>query len=234
MAHIEIAGLHVHVGSQITEIAPFEIAYRRAIDLLVGLRAQGQRIPRLDLGGGIGVAYRDGEPGADLAAYGAMVARLTRGLDVELVVEPGRLIVADAGVLVSRVIYVKPTQGPTFVILDAGMNDLIRPALYDSFHEIRPVAEPAAGAPRAVYELVGPICESSDTFARARELSEAGPGDLMAIMTAGAYGATMASTYNSRVPAAEVLVKGPEWAVVKARPPYATLFEHEQMPPWLG
>ena len=231
---IDVVGLHVHVGSQILDLAPFEASYARVLDLVRELRAAGLRIARLDVGGGFGVPYAAAEEALDLSAYGAMLARLTRGMDLRLVVEPGRYIAADAGVLVSRVLYMKHTPVQNFMILDAGMNDLIRPALYGAHHEILPVAEAAQGAPRAPYDVVGPICESSDTFAHDRMLPPMRAGELVAIMHAGAYGASMGSTYNSRLPAAEVMVKGDEWSVVRPRPVLESLFEGERLPRLAG
>jgi diaminopimelate decarboxylase len=232
LAGIELVGLHLHIGSQILSLAPFEAACRRAIELLGKLGAAGITLRRLDLGGGFGVPYR-AEPPLDLAAYAGLVRTLTAGLDLELVFEPGRYLVADAGVLLSRVLYVKEGGERPCVVVDAGMNNLLRPALYDAYHPILPVAEPPAAAPHAAVDVVGPICESTDVFARARELTPVRAGDLVAFAGAGAYGAVMASSYNSRPRAAEVMVEGPEFAVVKPRMEPAAGFADERLPAWL-
>jgi diaminopimelate decarboxylase len=199
------------------------------------LRADGHAITRLDLGGGLGVPYiEDNQPPPDPAAYGAMVTRVTRDLNCRLIFEPGRLIAANAGVLVTRVIYVKRGDARTFLIVDAGMNDLIRPALYDSHHEIIPLREPEPGADRIKYDVVGPVCETSDLFAANRSLPELKSGDLVAIQSAGAYGAVMASSYNARPPAPEVLVKGAEWAIVRSRLTHEQLIAQDHIPDWLA
>jgi diaminopimelate decarboxylase len=232
LAGIELVGLHLHIGSQILSLAPFEAAYRRAIDLVRTLGAAGITLRRLDLGGGLGVPYR-AEPALDLAAYAALIRTLTAGLDVELVLEPGRYLVAEAGVLLSRVLYVKKGGERSCVVVDAGMNNLLRPALYDAYHPILPVAEPPAGGLCAPVDVVGPICESTDVFARARDLPALRAGDLVAFMSVGAYGAVMASDYNSRPRAAEVMVEGSKFAVVKPRTEPATGFADERLPTWL-
>jgi len=231
---IEIVGVDVHIGSQITELAPFEAAFRKVGELIAVLRADGHTITRLDLGGGLGVPYENNnEPPPDPAAYGAMVSSVTRDFGCRLAFEPGRLIAANAGVLVARVIYVKRGDAKTFLIIDAGMNDLIRPALYDSHHEIIPVNEPVPGAPRPRYDVVGPVCETSDLFAANRALPELKSGDLVAILTAGAYGAVMASSYNTRPPAPEILVKGSDWSIVRPRLTHEQLIAQDHLPPWL-
>ncbi|HEY5346742.1 MAG TPA: diaminopimelate decarboxylase [Rhizomicrobium sp.] len=232
---IAIVGIDVHIGSQITNLEPFETAFRRVAELVAVLRSDGHAISRLDLGGGLGVPYRgDNEPPPDPAAYGAMVARVTKGLDCRLVFEPGRLIAANAGILVASVIYAKQSGDRTFLIIDAGMNDLIRPALYDSHHEIIPVLEAAPDAPRLRYDVVGPVCETSDIFASDRDMPEAKPGDLVAILSAGAYGAVMASSYNARPLAPEVLVRDGQWSVVRPRPDHDALIKADRFPPWLA
>ncbi|MEO7054411.1 MAG: diaminopimelate decarboxylase [Rhizomicrobium sp.] len=232
---IEIVGVDVHIGSQITDLEPFEAAFRRVGELVTTLRGDGHTITRLDLGGGLGVPYiEDNQPPPDPAAYGAMVTRVTRDLNCRLIFEPGRLIAANAGVLVTRVIYVKRGDAKTFLIVDAGMNDLIRPALYDSHHEIVPLREPEPGAERIKYDVVGPVCETSDLFAAARPLPELKSGDLVAIQSAGAYGAVMASSYNARPPAPEVLVKGTEWAIVRPRLTHEQLIAQDHIPDWLA
>jgi diaminopimelate decarboxylase len=234
LAGIRIVGVDVHIGSQVTELAPFAAAFARLAEMIRTLRGDGHDIARADFGGGLGVPYRLGEtPPPDPAAYGAIVAELTRGLDVDLIFEPGRLIAANAGVLVSRVIYVKQGETKTFLIIDAGMNDLIRPAMYDAHHDIVPVAEPRAGALQPHYDVVGPVCETADLFARDRALPVLEAGDLVAIMTAGAYGAVMASAYNARPPAPEILVKGDAWSVVRPRMSDDALVQLDRLPPWL-
>ena len=231
---ISVVGVDVHIGSQITALAPFEAAFHRLTHLIATLRADGHKIARADLGGGLGVPYRpDNTPPPEPDAYGALVARLTKGLDLQLVFEPGRLIAANAGILVTQVIYVKPGEAKTFLVLDAGMNDLIRPAMYDAYHEILPVKEGTAASFQR-YDVVGPVCETADLFARDRDLPEAKAGDLMAIMTAGAYGAVMASSYNARPPAPEVLVNGDQWCVVRPRLTHEALIALDRIPDWLG
>ncbi|HEY5239565.1 MAG TPA: diaminopimelate decarboxylase [Rhizomicrobium sp.] len=231
---IEIVGIDVHIGSQIAELAPFDAAFKRVMELVHELRGAGHTISRIDLGGGLGVPYRkDNAPPPEPDAYGALIARVTKDIGAKLIFEPGRLIAANAGVLVSRVIYVKRGDEKTFLIIDAGMNDLIRPALYDAHHEIVPVAEPHTDA-RATYDVVGPVCETSDLFAAARDMPRVEAGDLVAILTAGAYGAVMASSYNVRPPAPEVLVKGARWAIVRPRMDYETLLGMDRIPDWLG
>ncbi|HWM62188.1 MAG TPA: diaminopimelate decarboxylase, partial [Rhizomicrobium sp.] len=235
LAHIEIVGIDVHIGSQITDLEPFETAFTLAAELVTTLRADGHTITRLDLGGGLGVPYENSNmPPPDPSAYGAMVARVTKDLGCTLSFEPGRLIAANAGVLVSRVIYVKRGEAKTFAIIDAGMNDLIRPAMYDAHHEIAAVVEPAVGSPRPRYDVVGPVCETSDLFAADRPLPELKSGDLVAILSAGAYGAVMASDYNARPAAPEVLVSGEQWGIVRPRESYADLIAKDRIPDWLA
>jgi diaminopimelate decarboxylase len=235
LAHIEIVGIDVHIGSQITDLEPFETAFTLVAELVTSLRADGHNITRLDLGGGLGVPYENSNmPPPDPGEYGAMVARLTGDLGCTLSFEPGRLIAANAGVLVSRVIYVKHGDAKTFLIIDAGMNDLIRPALYDAHHEIAAITEPAPGSPRLKYDVVGPVCETSDLFAAGRPLPELKSGDLVAILSAGAYGAVMASDYNARPAACEVLVSGEQWGIVRPRETYADLIAKDRIPDWLA
>ena len=232
---IEIVGIDVHIGSQITDLEPFEAAFRRVAELVALLRADGHAITRLDLGGGLGVPYENSNmPPPDPDAYGAMVTRVTKDLNCSLSFEPGRLIAANAGVLVSRVIYVKRGEAKTFLIIDAGMNDLIRPAMYDAHHEIAAVLQPAAGARHTDYDVVGPVCETSDLFAAGRSMPELKSGDLVAILSAGAYGAVMASDYNARPAAPEVLVSGEQWGIVRPRESYADLIAKDRIPDWLA
>jgi diaminopimelate decarboxylase len=229
---IEIVGLHLHIGSQIRGLAPFEAAYRRGVELVARLAETGIRLRRLDLGGGFSARYRD-EPEFDLEGYAALVRRLTAGLDLELVLEPGRYLVAEAGVLIARALYVKEGAERPCVVLDAGMNNLLRPALYDADHAIVPAAEPGHDSAYQPVDVVGPICESADVFARARELPPLAAGDLVALTGAGAYGAVMASDYNSRPIAAEVLVEGARFAVVRPRIEPSARLADERMPEWL-
>jgi diaminopimelate decarboxylase len=231
---IEVVGVDVHIGSQITELGPFRAAFARVADLIAQLRADGHRIARADLGGGLGVPYRlDNAPPPDPDAYGEVIGAATNGLDVQVILEPGRLIAANAGVLVARVIYVKRGESKSFLVLDAGMNDLIRPALYDAHHDIVPVVAADPNAATRRYDVVGPVCETADCFAHDRDLPEAEGNDLMAIMTAGAYGAVMASAYNARPPAPEVLVNGREWFVVRPRLTLEALIALDRVPGWL-
>src|SRR5262249_36905618 len=216
-------GLAVHIGSQITELAPFEAAFRCLVDVALELRRDGLAVERLDLGGGLGARYRAESPTPTIEDYAALVRRLTHNLGFRLAFEPGRALVANAGVLLSRVIYVKPGVTRRFVIQDAAMNDLIRPSLYDAWHEIVPVREPAPGADRLPADVVGPICESGDMFALGRSLPPVEPGDLLAILSAGAYGAVMSSSYNTRLLVPEVLVRGREFGVIRPRPNFEEL-----------
>jgi diaminopimelate decarboxylase len=234
---VEPVGLAVHIGSQILDLDPLRAAFERMADLVRRLRAAGLTVGRLDLGGGLGVDYA---PGADFAEgpdrirrYAAMALHATRGLDVELAFEPGRLIVANAGVLLARVVAFNTRADRTFAVLDAGMNDLVRPAMYGAHHDIAPVAEPADNGPRRAYDVVGPICESSDLFAEARALPELAVGDLVAFLSAGAYGASMSSTYNMRPLVAEALVAGDRYAVVRPRQTFEELIGLDRMAPWL-
>ncbi|MCC7016070.1 MAG: diaminopimelate decarboxylase [Rhodospirillales bacterium] len=235
LSGVRLVGIAVHIGSQILDLAPFRDAFVRARDLVAMLRADGHAIERLDLGGGLGIPY-DGAatPAPSPAEYGALVREIFGDLGCELVFEPGRLLVGNAGVLVARVLYVKEGATRTFVIVDAAMNDLIRPSLYDAFHAIWPVKSPPAGASMREVDVVGPICETGDTFARSRALPPLKEGDLVVFRTAGAYGAVMSSAYNMRPPAAEVLVRGREAAVVKPRLAVADLFADQALPKWLA
>ena len=231
---LEVVGVDVHIGSQIIELAPFKAAFSRVADLIAELRADGHRITRADLGGGLGVPYRlDAEPPPDPAAYGQIISAVTKDLDLQLIFEPGRLIAANAGILVTRVLYVKPGEAKTFLVLDAGMNDLIRPAMYDAHHDILPVRQAKPNTPTRRYDVVGPICETADLFAANRDLPEAKGNDLMAIMTAGAYGSVMASAYNARPPAPEVLVQAGEWFLVRPRMTLEALIALDRVPDWL-
>jgi diaminopimelate decarboxylase len=225
-------GLTCHIGSQISDLAPMEAAFGRMRALVERLRARGLPVHRLDLGGGLGVPYFHQPEPPTPADYAAMVARVMAGLDIGLAFEPGRVIAANAGVLLARVLHVhQRPEGRCFVVLDAAMNDLIRPAMYDAYHDIRPV-RPRPG-PTRVADVVGPVCETGDTFTRDRELPPLAAGDLVAFMSAGAYGASMSSEYNSRLLVPEVLVRGRDWAVVRPRPTYEDMLGRETRPPWL-
>jgi diaminopimelate decarboxylase len=231
---VRVTGVDMHIGSQITELDPFSDAFELLADFVRALRADGHVIRHVDLGGGLGIPYReDNEPPPDPNAYAAVVKRATRDLDCQLIFEPGRLIVGNAGILVTRVLYVKRGEAKTFVIVDAGMNDLVRPTLYDAHHDLRPVKEAKVGAPRLVADVVGPVCESGDFIALDRSLAEPQAGDLIAIMSAGAYGAVEASTYNTRALVPEVLVRKGEWALVRPRIGVQELIALDRMPEWL-
>ena len=233
MPGIALEGLAVHIGSQLTDLAPYGAAFAKLGGLYRDLQASGVPLKRLDFGGGLGIAYR-GETPPDLMGYAALVREAVKDLDAELIFEPGRFIVGNAGVLVARVIYVKQGASRRFVVLDAAMNDLIRPAMYDAWHEFVPVKAPAPGAALAPVDIVGPICESADTFAQQRPLPPVAAGDLLAICSSGAYGAVMSSTYNCRLPAPEVMVQGAAHAVVRARPSYDDLIAGSKLPDWLA
>jgi diaminopimelate decarboxylase len=231
---VRVTGVDMHIGSQITALEPFSDAFALLAEFVRELRADGHVIRHVDLGGGLGIPYReDNEPPPDPSAYAAVVKRATRDLDCQLIFEPGRLIVGNAGILVTRVLYMKRGEAKTFVIVDAGMNDLVRPTLYDAHHDLRPVREAAVGAPRLIADVVGPVCESGDFIALDRSLPEPEAGDLIAIMSAGAYGAVEASTYNTRALVPEVLVRKDEWALVRPRIGVGELIALDRMPQWL-
>jgi diaminopimelate decarboxylase len=231
---LKVAGVDMHIGSQITELDPFGDAFALLAGFVRTLRADGHTISHIDLGGGLGIPYRnDNEPPPSPEAYAKVVKRATRDLDCRLIFEPGRLIVGNAGILVTRVLFVKQGEAKNFVVVDAAMNDLIRPTLYEAYHEIWPVSEPAASARRIRADVVGPVCESGDFLALGRDLVEPASGALLAVMTAGAYGAVQAGTYNTRALVPEVLVKGSEWALVRPRLDVDQLIALDRMPDWL-
>jgi diaminopimelate decarboxylase len=231
-AGLKPVGVTCHIGSQITDLAPMAEAFAKMRGLVERLRAEGLGVERLDLGGGLGVPYFNQPTPPSPEDYARMIARTMGGLDVAYSFEPGRMICANAGVLLARVLHIhERPEGRKFAVLDAGMNDLIRPAMYDAYHDIRPV-KPRAGEP-VVYDVVGPICETGDTFTRDRALPPLAAGDLVAFMSAGAYGAVMSSEYNSRLLIPEVLVKGADWAVVRPRPTYEDMLAREAPAPWL-
>ncbi len=230
--NIRVTGVAVHIGSQIAELEPFESAFTKVAELIADLRTGGCAIERLDLGGGLGIPYGEGLTPPHPDAYAEMIRRVTAPLGVRLIFEPGRMIAGNAGVLVSRVLYVKAGAEKRFLVLDAAMNDLIRPALYDSWHDIWPVMR-RDGAATVEYDVVGPVCETGDRFAKARQLPEMRPGDFVAFMSAGAYGAVQASQYNTRALVPEALVSGSRWAVIRKRPSFDEMVAAEEVPDWL-
>jgi len=231
--HLAAKGLAVHIGSQIRQLDPLEAAFKTLRGMAEQLRAQGVSIERLDLGGGLGVPYFHEPDPPSPAEYASMVGRVFDGLDIELAFEPGRMIAGNAGVLLSRVIRVQERAARPILVLDAGMNDLIRPAIYDAYHDIKPLQH-AQSAPLQSYDVVGPICETGDTFTRNRALAPLSPDDLVAFMTAGAYGAVMASTYNARALVPEVLVRGDTFELVRRRWELKDQLALESLPKWLG
>lgn len=231
---LRVVGIDVHIGSQLTDLEPFRLAYRKVAELAEVLRADGHRIERLDLGGGLGIPYERNNAAPPLPIdYGGMIREELGHLGCEIEIEPGRLIVGNAGIMVSEVIYVKEGEGRDFLILDGAMNDLIRPAMYDAWHDIIPVVEPAVGVEHAPIDVVGPVCESGDTFARQRMMPPLAAGDLVAFRSAGAYGAVMSSEYNSRPLIPEVLVHGDQFAVIRRRPSFDEMINRDTIPEWL-
>ena len=231
---IKVIGIDVHIGSQLTDLAPFELAYQKIVELTRTLRAQGHEITRLDLGGGLGIPYtRSNVPPPLPSDFGAMVKRVLGDLDCEIEIEPGRLIVGNAGILVSEVIYVKAGEDRAFLIVDAAMNDLIRPAMYEAHHDIVPLVEAAPGGQTTAYDVVGPICETGDTFAKNRELTPLAAGDLIAFRSSGAYGAVMASEYNTRPLVPEIMVNEDQFSVIRARPTFDEIINRDIIPPWM-
>ena len=231
---LKVIGIDVHIGSQLTDLEPFEQAYTKVADLTEQLRADGHDIIRLDLGGGLGIPYSRSNQAPPLPAdYGALIKRTVGHLGCEVEIEPGRLIAGNAGLMVTKVIYVKSGEGRDFLILDAAMNDLIRPAMYEAHHDIVPLVEPTPGTLPHTYDIVGPVCETGDTFAKERALPETSAGDLIAFRGAGAYGAVMASEYNSRPLIPEVLVNGDQFAVIRRRPTLDEMINRDTLPAWL-
>ena len=234
MKGLEVIGIDVHIGSQLTQLDPYRAAYEKVADLTKQLRAEGHNIRRLDLGGGLGIPYERSNDAPPLPMeYGAMVKDVLGDLDCEIEIEPGRLIAGNAGILVAEVIYVKQGEDRQFLIVDAAMNDLIRPAMYEAHHDIVPVVEADAGVEQSPYDIVGPVCESGDTFAKQRNLPPQQAGDLVAFRSAGAYGAVMASEYNSRPMIPEVLVDGHQFAVIRPRPTLEDMINRDTIPEWL-
>ncbi len=231
-AGISLEGIAVHIGSQLLDLEPYRAAFARLAALYAEFQAAGYPLRRLDLGGGLGIVYR-GEERPDLRAYARIVSEATAGLDAELIFEPGRMLVGNAGVLLTRVIYLKDGSSRRYAIVDAAMNDLIRPMLYEAWHEILPARTPAPGTDPAPVDIVGPICETTDTFARGRHLPPLAAGDLLAICSAGAYSAVMSSSYNARLPAPEILVRGDRFDVVRPRLDHDALIAQDRMPDWL-
>ena len=231
---IEVVGIDVHIGSQLTELDPYETAYRKVAELAQALRADGHDIRRLDLGGGLGIPYERSNKAPPLPVeYGDLVKRTVGHLGCEIEIEPGRLIAGNAGILVSSVIYVKAGEGRDFLILDAAMNDLVRPAMYGAYHDIVPVKEAEAGVETRPFDVVGPVCESGDTFTKQRHLPPLAAGDLVAFRSAGAYGAVMSSEYNSRPLIPEVLVHEHQFAVIRPRPTFDDMINRDTIPEWL-
>lgn len=234
MDGIDVAGIDVHIGSQLTQLEPFELAFTKVAELTEVLRGDGINIRRLDLGGGLGIPYERSNEAPPLPMeYGDVIRKTVGHLGCEIEIEPGRLISGNAGVMVSSVIYLKHGEGRDFLIIDAAMNDLIRPSMYEAHHDIVPVIEAGAGSEKSAYDIVGPVCETGDTFAKAREMALLGPDDLVAFRSAGAYGAVMASEYNSRPLIPEVLVNGDQFAVIRARPTYEEMINRDTIPEWL-
>ena len=231
---LQVVGIDVHIGSQLTRLEPFRQAYQKVAELTAALRADGHDIRRLDLGGGLGIPYtRSNEAPPLPTEYGQLIKEVLGDLGCEIEIEPGRLIAGNAGILVSSVIFVKAGEGRDFLILDAAMNDLIRPAMYEAWHDIVPLVEPAAGVEQRPYDIVRPVCETGDTFARDRMMPPLAAGDLVAFRSAGAYGAVMASEYNARPLVPEVLVKGDQFAVIRRRPTFDELINRDTIPAWL-
>ena len=234
LAGLDVIGIDVHIGSQLTELAPFEQAYSIVAQLTEDLRSDGHDIRRLDLGGGLGIPYERSNTAPPLPVeYCEMIKATVGHLGCEIEIEPGRLIAGNAGILVSEVIYVKRGEDRQFLILDTAMNDLIRPAMYEAHHDIVPIVEPIAGVETTKYDVVGPVCETGDTFAKDRDMAPLRSGDIVAFRSAGAYGAVMASEYNSRPLIPEVLVSGDQFSVIRARPSYDEMIKRDSIPAWL-
>ncbi|WP_409433374.1 diaminopimelate decarboxylase [Litorimonas sp. RW-G-Af-16] len=230
---IKIVGVDVHIGSQIDQLAPFEAAIAKCGDLIKTLRQQGHTIQSFDIGGGLGIPYGDNTKAPPLpSAYGALVKRLTADMNVEMIFEPGRMIAGNAGILLSEVLYVKQGEDRNFLIIDAAMNDLLRPALYDAYHDLEGVKAPARDFKQETYDVVGPICESGDTFMKGREMPALEEGDLVVLHSAGAYGAAQSSQYNTRPLVPEVMVRGDKFAIIRERPTVADILKTESIPDW--
>ncbi|MEX0305501.1 MAG: diaminopimelate decarboxylase, partial [Leisingera sp.] len=231
---LEVVGIDCHIGSQLTDLEPFRLAYEKVAELTETLRAEGHNIRRLDLGGGLGIPYERSNEAPPLPVeYGQLIKDTLGHLGCEIEIEPGRLIAGNAGLMISKVIYVKSGEGRDFLIVDGAMNDLIRPAMYEAHHDIVPVLEPAPGIESQPYDIVGPVCETGDTFAKQRNMAPLAAGDLIAFRSAGAYGAVMASEYNSRPLIPEVLVHGDQFAVIRQRPTFDEMINRDTIPEWL-
>ncbi|WP_420339340.1 diaminopimelate decarboxylase [Roseibium sp.] len=231
---LKVTGIDMHIGSQITELEPFDSAFARLGELITDLRGQGHAIDHVDLGGGLGIPYvTDNDPPPHPDAYAEVVKKHVRELDCKVMFEPGRMIAGNAGILVTQVIYVKEGADKNFVIVDAGMNDLIRPTLYEAYHEVRPVSEPDVNAERFTADVVGPVCETGDFLAQNRDMPKVNTGDMLAVYSAGAYGSVQSSTYNSRLLVPEVLVNADQFAVIRPRPSYEELLDLDKIPDWL-
>ena len=234
MDGIEVVGIDVHIGSQLTDLEPYRLAYQKVAELTEVLRADGHNIRRLDLGGGLGIPYERSNEAPPLPMdYGNVVRETVGHLGCEIEIEPGRLLAGNAGLLVSSVIYNKAGEGRDFMIVDAAMNDLIRPAMYEAHHDIVPVIEPAVGMEQQPFDIVGPVCESGDTFAKQRDMTPVANGEMVAFRSAGAYGAVMSSEYNTRPMIPEVLVKGDQFAVIRKRPTFDEMINRDTVPQWL-
>lgn len=232
-SNLNAIGVDMHIGSQLIDLQPFENAFMLLAELVRELRTLGHTINHVDIGGGLGIAYEPGSKAADLNAYAAIVQRHITPLECAVILEPGRWLVADAGVLVTTVEYVKPGSSRNFIIVDAAMNDLIRPTLYEAYHEIISVKEPAAGAPKITADIVGPVCETGDYLGLNRTIAQPEPGDLLAVKSAGAYGAVMAGTYNTRPLIAEVLVDGDKHHIIRHRETTTEIIARDSVPDWL-
>lgn len=234
LPNVRSVGIDVHIGSQIGELAPMRTAFRKTIDLALHLRTEGHEITQIDFGGGLGIPYESEDTPATPAQYASLIKELVGNLDIDVIIEPGRVIVGNAGILVSQVLYTKEAPDRTFLILDAGMNDLLRPSLYGAHHDMIPLIEPDKEGPMCLYDIVGPICESTDKFATNRKLPTINSGEFLAILSAGAYGAVLSSQYNSRPLVPEVLVKGTEFSLVRKRPSLDQMIAGESIPTWLN
>lgn len=234
LPNVKSVGIDVHIGSQIGELPPMGVAFRKTIDLALHLKNEGHEITQIDFGGGLGIPYESGDTPATPAQYASLIKDLVGTLDIDVIIEPGRVIVGNAGILVSQVLYTKEAPDRTFLIVDAGMNDLLRPSLYGAHHDMIPLIEPENNGPVRLYDIVGPICESTDKFATNRELPTVNSGEFLAIMSAGAYGAVLSSQYNSRPLVPEILVKGAEFSLVRERPSFEQMIVGEGIPKWLN
>ena len=231
---IRVTGVDMHIGSQVTDLEPFDNAYQLLVELVEILRGDGHDIAHVDFGGGLGIPYDESiAPPPEPLAYADVIKKWANRLACRLIFEPGRMIAGNAGILVTSVIYAKPVQDKTFLIVDAAMNDLIRPTLYDAHHDVKPVRAPVPGARMVTADIVGPVCETGDYLAQGRNMAEAGAGDLLAVMTAGAYGAVQSGTYNTRPLIPEVLVRGDQWHVVRRRPDHDEIIGLDSVPGWL-